>query len=98
MVLHDWPDEQCRQILSNLRSAMKPGYSRILLNEIVIPETNAGWFETSVDVLMMAVHGAREGREGEWRALVEGVEGLRVRGIWGVEEAVEKVVEVELVE
>ncbi|KAK3704893.1 hypothetical protein LTR37_013584 [Vermiconidia calcicola] len=97
MVLHDWPDEQCRQILTSLKPGMKPGWSRILLNEIVIPEQGAGWFETSVDMLMMAVHGARERRESEWRALVEGVEGLRVRRVWDVEGAVEKVVEVELV-
>lgn len=37
-VLHDCPTEQCKQILSNLKAAMKPGYSRILLNEIIIAE------------------------------------------------------------
>lgn len=36
MVLHDWPDEHCKQILSNLRPALKQGHSRILLNEIII--------------------------------------------------------------
>jgi hypothetical protein len=34
-VLHDWPDEQCRKILMNLKDAMEPGYSTILINDHV---------------------------------------------------------------
>lgn len=97
MILHDWPSEQCLQILEKLRPALKKGYSRILLNEIVIPETEAGWFETSVDLLMMQVHAAQERRERGWNQLVERVGGLRVRHIWDVEGAVEKVIEIEAV-
>lgn len=94
MVLHDWPDEQCKQILSNLKPALKAGHSRILLNEIIIPEVGAGWFETSVDMIMLCAHSAQERRERDWRGLIEGVEGLRVGDIWGVDGAVEKVIEV----
>ena len=96
MCLHDWPNEQCKEILSNLKPALKPGYSRILLNEIVIPEVKAGWFETSVDLIMMTANSAQERREWEWRELIEGVDGLKVRKIWDVEGAAEKVIEVEL--
>ncbi|KAK8069583.1 hypothetical protein PG994_006199 [Apiospora phragmitis] len=32
-VLHDWPDEQCRKILTQLKDAMEPGYSRILISD-----------------------------------------------------------------
>ena len=67
MVLHDWPDEQCKQILSNLTPALKQGHSRILLNEIIIPETGASWFETSVDMIMMVCHSAQERRERQER-------------------------------
>ncbi|KIM99318.1 hypothetical protein OIDMADRAFT_166945 [Oidiodendron maius Zn] len=97
MCLHDWPNTQCIQILSQLKCALKPGYSRILLNEIVIPEEKAGWFETSVDMLMMQVHSAQERREREWVGLVHAVGGLVVRRIWDVEGAVEKVIEIEAV-
>lgn len=96
MVLHDWPDEQCKQILANLKPALKQGHSRILLNEIIIPDVGAGWFETSVDMIMMCCHSAQERRERDWRALVEGVEGLKVAGIYDVDGAVEKVLEVVL--
>jgi hypothetical protein len=95
MCLHDWPNAQCIQILSQLKFALKLGYSRILLNEIVIPEMKAGWFETSVDLLMMQCHSAQERREREWMGLVNEVGGLRVRRIWNVEGAVEKVIEIE---
>jgi hypothetical protein len=95
MVLHDWPDAQCREILENLKSALVPGQSKILINEIVVPSTGAGWFETSVDMLMMMFHAAYERRENEWRELIEGV-GLKVTKIWQCGEAVEKLIVVEL--
>ena len=95
MVLHDWPDEQCKQILTRTRDAMKPGYSVIMLNENVIPDVGATWFETSLDMLMMAVHGAQERKESEWRALIESVGGLEVKKVWEIEGVVEKVVEIE---
>ncbi|KAM0712360.1 hypothetical protein Q7P37_011455 [Cladosporium fusiforme] len=94
MVLHDWPDEQCKQILANLRPALKKGHSRILLNEIIIPETGAGWFETSVDMIMLCAHSAQERRESHWKSLVESVEGLKVANIWNVAGAVEKIIEI----
>lgn len=97
MCLHDWPNPQCIQILSQLKHALKPGHSRILLNEIVIPDEKAGWFETSVDMLMMQVHSAQERREREWIGLVDAVGGLRVKHIWDVDGAVEKVIEIEAV-
>lgn len=94
-VFHDWPDEQCREILENLKPALVKGHSRILLNEIIIPETGASWFETSMDLTMMACVSAQERREKHWRSLIESVGGLQVSNIWCVDGAVEKVIEVE---
>ncbi|TGJ76805.1 hypothetical protein E0Z10_g10834 [Xylaria hypoxylon] len=37
-ILHNWGDDDCVRILRQLRSAMKPGYSRLLLNEIIVLE------------------------------------------------------------
>jgi hypothetical protein len=95
MVLHDWPDAQCRAILENLKPALVRGQSKILINEIVVPTMGAGWFETSVDMLMMMFHAAYERRESEWRELIEGV-GLKVSKIWQCGEAVERLIVVEL--
>ena len=38
-ILHDWSDKYALQILKNLIPAMKPG-SKIILNEICLPEPN----------------------------------------------------------
>lgn len=95
-VLHDWPDKECVLILQNLRLALKKGYSKILINEIVVPDVGAQWFETSIDMLMMTCHAAQERREREWRALIEQAGGLKINKIWDVAGAIEKVIELEL--
>ncbi|KAF2714859.1 S-adenosyl-L-methionine-dependent methyltransferase [Pleomassaria siparia CBS 279.74] len=95
MVLHDWPDESCRKILSSITPAMKRGYSKILLNEIVISDTNADWFSTSVDMLMLFVHSAQERTEDDWGRLLGSV-GLKITKIWDCDGNPEKIIEVEL--
>jgi hypothetical protein len=95
MVLHDWPDSEAAKILANIKPAMKKGHSKILINEIVIPEEGANWFATSVDYLMLVTHSAAERREQNWRDLVESV-GLKITKIWDCGEAPEKLIEVEL--
>jgi hypothetical protein len=97
MCLHDWPDDDCAKILRHLRLAMTPGYSRILLDEIIVPDTGAHWFDTSVDLLMMEVHSAQERREREWHALVGKVHGLHLRKIWKLEGSFNKIVDIEAV-
>lgn len=37
-ILQDWLDDKCKLILAHLASAMKPGYSKILLNELILPD------------------------------------------------------------
>jgi len=81
--------------LSNLKPALEPGYSKILINEIVVPDRRAQWYSTSVDILMMVAHSAAERREKQWRALVESV-GLKISKIWDCGGAPEKLIEVEL--
>ncbi|KAK3679514.1 hypothetical protein LTR78_001075 [Recurvomyces mirabilis] len=95
MILHDWPDSACHDILSNLKPALKAGYSKILINETVIPDKGAEWYATGLDLLMMVTHSAHERREREWKALVKGA-GLKVVKIWDCGAAPEKLIEVEL--
>lgn len=95
MVLHDWPDVQCREILSNLKPALVRGHSKILINEIVVLDQGADSFSTSVDLLMMFFHSSWERRETQWRELTESV-GLKITRIWPCGGAPEKLIEVEL--
>ncbi|KUJ24274.1 S-adenosyl-L-methionine-dependent methyltransferase [Mollisia scopiformis] len=79
-VLHDWPDEECQKILRHLKGAMTSGYSRLLIYENVLPEQNASWKMTSLDLIMMANAGGMEKTEGLWKDLVES-SGLKVNRI-----------------
>lgn len=94
-ILHDWKDEDCRKILISIKAAMVPGYSKVLINETVIPNRNAGWFDASQDIMMMLGHGAQERSEGEWKDLVGSV-GFKVSKIWDVKGATEKLIEIDL--
>lgn len=79
---------------------MRPGYSRLLINEFVVPEVGASDFLTSVDLMMMAMSGGMERTERQWTELL-GRAGLRIDRIWktvGVEDVdQESVIEATLV-
>ncbi|KAL3478271.1 S-adenosyl-L-methionine-dependent methyltransferase [Aspergillus californicus] len=94
-VLHDWADADCRRILSNMVPALKPGYSKILINENVIPSTKAYWETTSLDIIMMADFASQERTEKQWHALVGSV-GLKITKIWTKRRGVESLIECEL--
>lgn len=97
-ILHDWPDDRCVDIVTHIMGAMKPGYSRLIVNEHVIPAVGANWEATYVDIYMMGMFGGRERTEEDWRILLEGRCGLKIRGIWNPGKGVEGVIECELAE
>jgi predicted O-methyltransferase YrrM len=57
-ILHDWPDDECVQILSNCRNALRPG-GRVVIAEIVIDDHAAG-IAPLMDIAMLASTGSRE--------------------------------------
>lgn len=68
-VLHNWPDEQAASILRTIRSAAPPGARVLILDMVLDPETAAAevlWF----DLLGLALFGAHERTEPQWRALL----------------------------
>ncbi|KAH8669209.1 S-adenosyl-L-methionine-dependent methyltransferase [Ilyonectria robusta] len=96
--LHNWPDSVCKSILSRVSAAMKPGYSRLLINEYVIPATGAHWEATSLDLMMMSLMSSKERTEDDWRGLIEAVGGLEIVRFWHGANGVESVIECKLVE
>ncbi|OIW22623.1 S-adenosyl-L-methionine-dependent methyltransferase [Coniochaeta ligniaria NRRL 30616] len=94
-VLHDWPDEVCTSILAQVTAAMKPEYSKLLINENVIPPTQANWQTTGLDMMMLSLFASKERTEVDWRRLLEGA-GLKIVKIWGHGEGVESLIECEL--
>lgn len=95
-ILHDWTDEKGRELLDNLKPAMKHGYSRLLLNEIVIPSINPSAHQTSVDLMMAGAVGARERTEQQWEEFLQSC-GFRVVKFWHSYAAHESIVEAELI-
>ena len=52
-IMHDWPDQKCKEILKNTISAMRPGYSKLFINEWVLPDSNAVLYPALLDINMM---------------------------------------------
>lgn len=94
-ITHDWPDEDVRKILSSIKPAMKPGYSRILIYDNVIADVGADVQTTSFDLIMMAGQGGKERTEEQFEALFRSV-GLRTVKVWTSDVAAESLIEVAL--
>ena len=60
---------------------MTPGYSKILLNELVLPDQGCGIIAAQVDITMMSCLAATERSERQWHQVV-GSAGLKIEKIW----------------
>ncbi|OJK02617.1 hypothetical protein ASPACDRAFT_50168 [Aspergillus aculeatus ATCC 16872] len=94
-VLHDWPDAICQKILAPLRAAMTPGYSRLLINENVIPDRGAQWQATGLDFVMLADFAGAERTESQWTRLLHEA-GFRILRIWAADRWSESLIECEV--
>ena len=74
---------------------MKRGYSKLLIEDLVLPDQGADLRQASVDMTMYFVPGGIERTRGQWERLLDGA-GLRINGIWFDEGGMEGVVEAEL--
>jgi len=75
-ILHDWPDDRCRTILSHLRDAMGPD-SFVLIDEMVLPNESASLSAMQLDMIMMASASSMERTEQQWIDLLDSV-GLEI--------------------
>ena len=62
-------------------TAMKPGYSKILLNKPVLPDMDCPSFLAAGDINMMSIMGGMKRMEGQWEELLRSVD-LHVVKIW----------------
>jgi SAM-dependent methyltransferase len=65
-VIHDWPDEDATKILRNIRRAIRPGGTLLLVEGLV----DSADCPAGVRELLMLVIGGRERTEGEFRSLL----------------------------
>ncbi|KAI9875694.1 MAG: hypothetical protein M1830_008092 [Pleopsidium flavum] len=91
-ILHDWDDNSCRNILQNQISAMEKDYSRLLVNDMVLPDVGAAMFPAAMDVSMMTLLTGMERTRAQWHELLDSV-GLKINGIWTLVEGGESVIE-----
>ena len=91
-ILHDWPTATCRTILSHIADAMTANYSKLIIRDFILPDSNVPLYTACTDIRMMLLHAGLERTEGEWRGLLDEV-GLELEGFWVVERGGEGVVE-----
>jgi demethylsterigmatocystin 6-O-methyltransferase len=78
-ILHDWPDKTCVLILKQLRAAMK-GDSVIIIDEIVVQNTDSTWKQVNYDLVMMVALGGLERSKEQWKNLVSAAD-LKLREV-----------------
>lgn len=78
-IIHDWDDERCVTILSNIRRAMEPG-AKVLIVETVVPEDDRPHYSKLLDLEMLTSPGGAERTAEEYAALLARA-GLRLTRI-----------------
>jgi len=69
-IIHDWEDEHCLKILSNVKRALAGReHGRLIVVDKVLPESSEPDPGKYLDLMMMVFPGGRERTEPEWRAL-----------------------------
>lgn len=79
LILHDWNDDECLEILKNCRRRINPG-GRILLAEMLIGDIGAPGFPPLMDMTMMVVLGGKERSLQEFQALLS-ASGFRLMSV-----------------
>jgi hypothetical protein len=69
-VVHDWDDDRALRILANCRKAMSRN-GRVLIVDMIVPETNSPSFSKLLDLNMMVMTGGRERTKAEFHALLD---------------------------
>ncbi|KAI9645579.1 hypothetical protein NHQ30_006321 [Ciborinia camelliae] len=80
-ILHDWSDYKCLEILQALKQAMRPGYSKLLIHELILPEQGVSAHNALFDLTMMAFNSGMERTGKQWVDLLDRA-GFEVVGLW----------------
>ena len=70
MILHDWSDEECVKILSNIYGS-SPEQARLFIAEHLVPGPNIPHFSKLFDIHMMCVSSGKERTVDEYSSLLE---------------------------
>ena len=67
--------------MEHIAGAMERGYSKILIEDHIVPDQNAGAQETLLDMLVMVWCPGNERTRQRWKELLQSV-GLMVKKFW----------------
>ena len=78
MILHDWDDEECLEILSNIQRAA-PTQARLFIVEHIVPGPETPHFSKLFDIHMLCALTGKERTEEEYLALLKQAEFKHIR-------------------
>ena len=81
--------------MTNTAKSMEEGYSRVLIDDYVLPNKGASLRGPAMDFLMMMYASGIERTMRQWERLLE-ASGLEIVKVWGVESGHEQVIECQL--
>ena len=94
-MFHNWYEADAKNILTHITLAMKPGYSKLLIQDLVMPDQGADSRQAYLDIIMYFQPEGIERTAGQWEALLESA-GLQINKIWSEPNGTESVIEAEL--
>ena len=74
---------------------MRPGYSKLLIDEVVLPDMDVPRKGAFMDLSMMALETGAERTSRQWHDLLASA-GLRIEKIWSTDFGLESVIEAEI--
>jgi hypothetical protein len=80
-IFHNWSDERCRELLANLKGAMRPNYSKLLISDYLVPATGCPFAGFAMDLSMMILHSGKERTLKQWNDLLSS-EGFTYNDHW----------------
>ncbi|CAG8332384.1 unnamed protein product [Penicillium salamii] len=91
-IFHDLSDEVCHQILRSTISAMAHDYSRIMIVDFVLPDTDTPLTRVTPEIQKEGIRAGVGRSKSQWRELLQNA-GLEVTGIWNQDAGMESVIE-----
>ncbi|CAI7647942.1 unnamed protein product [Penicillium manginii] len=94
-LLHEFSDENCIAILKNVTQAMERGHSKILIEEYILRDDDAGLFHSMVDMILMVFAPGGLRTKSRWINILESV-GLTINIVFHPDGDGPSIIEAEL--
>ncbi|PWY94236.1 S-adenosyl-L-methionine-dependent methyltransferase [Aspergillus sclerotioniger CBS 115572] len=93
--LHDWFDEESRQILNHIAAAMKEGYSKLIIEVFVLADKDCAMLPTMWDWEMLVFCNSMERTVSQWTKVLDSA-GFRAVKFWAPPGDGQSIIEAEL--